>query len=98
MTSELTTRRRLSRNTLYLIMFVYIAVVVLVWSWESYLAGILILAGAGSSGYLILRDRQGVGRHAFSTECESCGSMLREHLGMPESVCKSCGRKQSWAK
>lgn|SRR5665213_354801 len=98
MTSQLTTKRRLSRNTLYLIMIVYIAVVVLVWSWESYLAAILILAGAGSSGYLILRDRRSLGRYAISTECESCGSMLQEHTGIPEAVCRSCGRKQSWAK
>ena len=98
MTSEPPAKRRLSTNTLYLILFAFMAVVVAAWNLNSYFGASLIFAGACASGYLILRVRQVIGRHPFSTHCESCGSMLQEHVGMPEKVCRNCRRTQSWVR
>ncbi|HEY5265185.1 MAG TPA: hypothetical protein VIJ40_00060 [Acidimicrobiales bacterium] len=98
MANQPSKHRRLSRNQLYLVAGLFIALVVLVANFSALAAAILLIVGFGSVGIFIARERSALGRYALSTECEKCGAPLQEHVGMPERVRPNCGHTQSWAK
>lgn len=87
-----------NRNTLYLIVGVYAVVVILLFSWEPYLGGVVALIGTVSAMYLIVRNRPRTGLYSISTDCAKCGAALPERVGLPARTCPNCGQTQPWAK
>jgi hypothetical protein len=98
MTDSTPTKKPLNRNAMYLIVGLFAIVVLLVWNWERYLAAAMIIGAIAYVGYRVLPNRSALGRYRISTVCDGCGAMLQQHMGVPETVCRSCGKRQSWSK
>ncbi len=88
----------MSRNRLWLIVGVIFAAALALGSWSWAAAMVLIGACAVAGLVVALKNRPTSGPFAMSTTCDGCGSLLQLHAGLPERVCSSCGRRQSWAR
>jgi hypothetical protein len=87
-----------NRNTLYLIVGVYMIVALLLFGWQPYLGATIVAVGAASALYLIVRNRPTTGLYSISTDCSSCGAALPQRAGLPASTCPTCGHRQPGAK
>jgi hypothetical protein len=87
----------MSRNALLSVVGGFLIAALIVSGSSPPAAVALLAAGAASGLWYFARHRSGAVRFFISTECERCGALLQEHLGLPERACRTCGHPQSWA-
>jgi hypothetical protein len=80
------------------ILMAFIVVGVILASLSEYVAFAVIffaLVGLGVT-WVRYRAKSGTGMGILSTNCDSCGGLLGNKMGLPSRVCPTCGHHQSW--
>jgi len=76
----------------------FIVVGVILASLSEYIAFAVIFFALVFLGVMWVRHRakSGTGMGILSTNCDGCGGLLGNKMGLPSRVCPSCGHHQSW--